>query len=279
MFAFWGWRITIIVKSSYSFFCVKSCHKVIVILQKKSSTKKNNQMKNVMPLLFAFICLMTFIRCQKDVELPLSLNSTSTVLKSSQTFNLSILPDTIGCVYESENNFIASVSRSGLITAYRVGETNIIVKNIKKGFNAKCKVTVMPQYFMFKEPYLMFGATKSAIKSFETRLISLDNATSLVYNGENPYIYLVAYSFENSVYKMNLCFIPNTYASLLGSFVAERYVLVITDVANNSFSMVSPDKKTLVIVKIYSTTYTYVSYSASGLTTQSITSLKTKALF
>lgn len=235
-------------------------------------------MKNYLLFLLTVFCLITFFGCEKEV-IPLSLTTTTTSLKSSQTFNLVLTPDTTGCVYESENSFIASVSSTGVITARRVGETNIIIKNSAKGFTAKCKVTVTPQYNLFKEPCLTFGATKSTIKSYEKRTINIENSTSLIYNGENQYLYLSAYSFENSLYTINLCFVPNTYASLLGSFVAERYVLVSTDLNDNSFAMISPDQQIIVIVKVFSTLYSYVGYSASGLTSQKIKSMKSNAEF
>ncbi len=218
-------------------------------------------MKKVMLFFIAAICLTTFIGCEKDkdVELPLTLKSTSTTLTSSQTFNITVTPDTVGCTYESENDLIASVSTNGLITAKRVGETNIVVKNNKKNFTSKFKVTVTPKYSMYKEPYLVFGSTKAAIKNYEKRSLMEEAETYINYYGENSTTSGILYSFSNSTYEVSACLIPTSYSSLLSSFMAERYVYM--GRSGDYLVSVTTDYKATVTAYVYSTSYWMVMYS------------------
>ena len=207
------------------------------------------KMKKVMLFIIAAICMTTFIGCEKDVELPLVLKSTSTTLTSSQTFNITVTPDTVGCTYESENDLIATVSTEGLITAKCIGETNIVVKNSKKGFTAKCKVTVTPKYSMYKEPYLVFGSTKATIKNYEKRSLGNETATTLIYGGENSQIVGVAYGFENTAFTFALCSIPKDYTELLLNYLRERYQYI--GVLDGDFYFKSIDNKIAIKVDFF----------------------------
>lgn len=217
-------------------------------------------MKKVMLFFIAAICLTTFFGCEKDkdVELPLTLKSTSTTLTSSQTFNITVTPDTVGCTYESENDLIASVSTNGLITAKRVGETSIVVKNIKKGFTSKFKVTVTPKYSMYKEPYLVFGSTATAIKSYEKRKLNTEDAITLMYDGENAQIMGVGYAVENSIYKLAICAIPKDYPELLLNYLRERHQYI--GVLDGDFYFKSIDNKTAIKVDFFTNSYIAVWY-------------------
>jgi len=186
-------------------------------------------------------------------EVPLTINATSISLVSTKTFSLVVSPNAAGCTYESENSFIASVSSDGLITAKRVGKTIIHVKNTNKNLSATCEVTVTPQYRMFREPYLEFGATPATIKAYEKRVLASETTTGLIYTGENSYLANLLYVFENSAYTSSGCFVPTVYSSLLGSFMGERYVYLGT--SDDFMLFLSTDSKTAAALKLYSTTY------------------------
>lgn len=200
-------------------------------------------------ILLPLILLLVFYGCSKDEETPLSINATAASLKSSGTFSLVISPNANNCTFESDNDLIASVDSVGLITAKRLGTACITVKNAKKGFTAQCKVTVTSKYEMFKEPDLVFFSSKEAVKAYETRTLHSETNTALVYTGENSYLTDVIYIFGNSVDSCAGCFIPVSYSSLLGDFMAERYVYI--GESDNILIMVTPDYKTAVAAEVY----------------------------
>ena len=181
-------------------------------------------------------------------ELPLTINATSISLVSTKTFSLVVSPNADGCTYESENSYIASVSSNGLITAKIVGKTIIHAKNANKNLDATCEVTVTPQYNMFREPSLEFGATPATIKGYEKRVLASETTTGLIYTGENSYLTNLIYSFENSAYTSSGCLVLATYSSLLSSYIGERYVYIGT--SDDFIMYLSTDSKTLVALKL-----------------------------
>jgi len=191
-------------------------------------------------LLFIISC---FASCKKADE-PLSLKTTSANLTSTKTFKLNVSPGTSGCVFESENEYIASVSSSGLITAHLLGETNITVNNIEKGFSAKCKVTVQPEHSLYKEPYLNFGASRIGIRDYETRYLYQEDDTSLIYVGENSSIIGVFYILDYEDYYECMCLVSAANPDLFEDFISERYYLLDTD--NEFRTLMTPDSKTLI---------------------------------
>ncbi len=217
---------------------------------------KSHILNLLIPVSFLIIIFSTE-GCNKEEVL--SLNTVEITLKPNQTFNLIVSPNASGCVFKSENDNIAEVYSSGLINARLVGVTNIVVTNTDKGYLAKCKVTVTPEYEMFREPYLVFGRPKSSIKSYETRQIYQENDTSIYYSGENPSIEGLMYSFENSAYTSCICDIPRDQLSLLENYLSERYVYV-GYVDNNLIARKTTDNKTYVVIQIYSSTEILVYY-------------------
>jgi len=214
----------------------------------------NSKISTALLFLIIIYCL---IGCKK-AEDGLSLNATETTLQKDQTFNLIVSPNASDCVFESENDNIAEVSSSGVITANLVGETNITVSNAAKGFTAKLKVTVTPEYNMYREPYLVFGKPKSDIKAYETRAMFQEDDVSISYLGENSNILFFLYSFETSAYSSSGCLIPSTQANLLGKYLAERYVYLGT--TDDIIAMLTTDGKTYVATQLFSLTEIMVGY-------------------
>jgi hypothetical protein len=194
----------------------------------------------------------------------MALKTTSATLTSTKTFQLKVSPNTTGCIFESQNEFIATVSSSGLITANLVGETNIIVTNDAEGFIAKCKVTVIPEHLLFQEPYLIFDSQKEDIMDYETRILYEESDTSLLYAGENSSITALIYFFDESLYYECDCLIPANEPEDFEAFIAERYFFLETD--NEVRYFMTPDSKTIVVVEsgieIDSDTYYFLYYFA-----------------
>lgn len=193
-------------------------------------------------LLFLFI-ISCSASCKKADE-PLSLKTTSANLTSTKTIKLNVTPSASGCVFESENEYIASVSSTGLVTAHLLGETYITVNNTEKGFTAKCKVTVQGEHSLYKVPYLDFGISRKAIKNYETRNLYQEDDTSIVYIGENSSINAVFYLMDNADYYESICLVSAANPAQFEHFIYERYCLLDTD--NEFRTLMTPDSKTLV---------------------------------
>jgi hypothetical protein len=193
-------------------------------------------------LLFLFI-ISCFASCKKADE-PLSLKTVSANLTSTKTIKLNVTPSASGCVFESENEYIASVSSTGLITAHLLGETYINVSNTEKGFSAKCKVTVQADHILYKEPFLDFGITRKGIKDYETRYLYQEDDTSIIYIGENSSIVAVFYQMDYTEYYESICLVSAADPVQFENFISERYYLLETD--NEFRTLMTPDSKTLV---------------------------------
>lgn len=180
-------------------------------------------MKNKI-LLIALI-LLAFLSCKKDDPGPsYSLDKDELVLVSKGTSQLGVMGATTEVfTYTSENELIASVSSSGLITGKRVGET--FIRASFNDYKDSCKVSVMPIYNTFVEPITEFGISKSEIKSKEKRILYTESATIAIFEGGREEKY-VAYFFENNKLTSSAAILSSAYSSALGSYMAERYVIV-----------------------------------------------------
>jgi hypothetical protein len=199
--------------------------------------------KFIPKVLFCLSVLFLLTCCKKGDE-KLALKTTSLNLTSSMTRQLVVTPDASGCEFVSDNEFIATVSSTGLITAHLIGETNITVTNSAEGFSGICNVTVQPVHALFRVPYLEFEKKKMEIKDYETRFLYEESDTSLFYSGENSTIIGLIYFLYESLYYESTCLISADNPDSFEDFIAERYYLLESD---DEFSiLMTPDGKTLV---------------------------------
>lgn len=195
-------------------------------------------------LLLTLVLSTIFTGCNKDdEEAGTKLVTTELSVKSGQTSQIVIEPSSAGCKFISDNRLIASVSSTGEVKGLIIGETSVSISNPETGFSGKSKITVTPQYQMYTEPYLQFGATTQQIKAFEKRQFISEDNTAIGYRGENSNITLVLYTLENSRLKSASCLIPasESSAEMLIDFLSERYILNITD--DNDIIFISVDEK------------------------------------
>ena len=159
---------------------------------------------------------------------------------------------------------VTSASVSGnTVTAQRVGETTI-----RSGSNS-FRVTVNGKYNTYREPCLQWGASKSTVKNFMSGYtMDSDQNNFLIYYGKSPVTFIV-YSFKNSSLILSSLVIPIGAVSMneLIAFMAERYIYVTQDEANNYFGFISTDKKTIVYLQIEtinSQLVYFISYAAAS---------------
>ena len=175
-------------------------------------------------LLLLALIITLFVRCKKEDAIKYTLNKDEVTSIAGGSFQLSITGATTEIfTYSSDNSLIASIDANGLIKGKRVGETTIKVSG--NNFNGVCKVSISPLYNTFKEPITSFGISKSAVKAKETRTLVNEIDGALLFNGGTQEKY-VMYVFENDKLTTSTIIISSSYSSVLGSYLAERYVIV-----------------------------------------------------
>ena len=237
--------------------------------------------------LFSVLCLTTlFTSCSEDdKDGGLKISPKEMNLVVGQTAAIKIDGGVSGNQFTSGNEFIASVKSDGVVTAVRVGETEITVRN-KNNSTAKCKVKITGKSKLYTEPYLKFGASVSQVKSFEKRTLKSEDNEFIYYKGENKYVEIVAYNFENKKTISSAVFSPvsKSNAELIVEFLSERYIMM-TD-GDETVLFMSPDEKIIGgidALRIGSDYYYLIVYAPAQNTPKrtgsiDITSIKEKVL-
>lgn len=189
-------------------------------------------MKKEFSLMLLLATLFTFTACGGDDDEPdntkLSQTSYTMYHEDTQDIKGSNLSD---IVWSSENEFVATV-KNNVITGQYVGKTT--VKSASK--NMTFSVEVKPKYNTYEEPYLDWGASKSAIKA-KYGTPKSEDTSSLLYQTSNSNAPIMLYVFENG--KMSTCGVVCKVSTAyeLGDFLVERYVPVKVDVDNYSATL------------------------------------------
>ena len=168
------------------------------------------------------VCM--FSSCNSNDDASISLSEKEVTLKVDATQQLKATGDV--SKWSSENDFIASVSEKGMVTANHVGETRIMAEGSNS--SAFCYVSVKPQYTYYIEPLCKEGTTKEDIKKFEKRKLHTESSDGLFYDGENSTVSTVAYKFDtNGKLNFVMLMLPHHYSTTLASqlinFLLERY--------------------------------------------------------
>lgn len=100
-------------------------------------------------LLFGLLGLMQ-LSCTDENEVSYQLKTTTISMYSSRTFQLEVTPATSGWTFSSKNNYIASVSESGLVTSHYVGTTMLYAQYEAGRFVDSVQVTVNPSITLFE---------------------------------------------------------------------------------------------------------------------------------
>ncbi len=170
------------------------------------------------------IAAIAFSGCSKGSgeDNPIKLSSSAQTMRYDDEFQIQATSDT-PITYTSENDYHAEVSSSGLVTAGRIGETNIVMTNGDD--TKKLKITVRPESNLYAEPDLTFGMTRSAVKA---KLGSPDSETEDGI-GYEDWSYasemLICLFDEDDKLTSYSVAVKTLYAEELVAFLAERYVL------------------------------------------------------
>lgn len=145
------------------------------------------------------------------------------------------------CTWSSDNSLIAEVNDNGVVTAHRVGETNINANN------ESCRVTVVPRYNTYEEPTMNWGFQMSEVKKImkDYTLLSEDDDI-LFYLGEGA-VLLYGFHFTND--KLDWSSISADFLESgeeILEFLDERYVPIDFDEENLQMIFISLDEKVLI---------------------------------
>lgn len=188
-----------------------------------------SKIKNCAIKLIGITYMLLVIACGKDTKKPEAiLNSTNVALKHKETFQFEVTRGNEQVPFStltssSSDDFVGSLSSSGLFTANSIGETTI--KIVGEGISLSAKVTVEPIYNLYREPSLNFSHSKAQIKSYETRSLDGETAGALLYKGENNNLDYVMYIFENGVLNGAAVLFPprSSLVEQVTAFYNERY--------------------------------------------------------
>ncbi|MBB4624153.1 Ig-like domain-containing protein [Parabacteroides faecis] len=171
--------------------------------------KKN--LSQCMMLITAFVFMLP--SCSEDEKESIGLTPKNVVLKAGDTIKLEYGAT---CTWTSDNDFIASVSNNGMVTANHVGNTFI------KANDDLCEVKVSPVYDLYKEPCIDWNKTKSEIINMYGTP-DLEDYNSISYNTTNTKAPAVVYFFNNNKLSSSTVMVDSSYLSDLTAFLSERY--------------------------------------------------------
>lgn len=222
--------------------------------------------------MFAVMAIATiaFAGCEKGEDAKsnvIQLTSSDQTMYYDDEFQINATSDT-PITYTSENEYHAEVSASGLVTAGRVGETNIVLTNGED--TKKVKITVRPQSNLYPEPDLTFGMSRSAVKA-KLGTPDLDEGTGIAYNNYASATPILMCLFDEADnLKSYVVLVKTAYSGELGTFLAERYVPFDIYGENYAIACVNGlDRETItmaVAADLYNLSYWMVMYMPLSLT-------------
>ena len=170
-------------------------------------------------LVLTFVCLCligtTITSCSSDDDV--KSYKKAVTLNAGETFVIEKNSE-----WKSANLFVASV-KDNVITANCVGKTQVVSPD------GKIDVAVKATNFMFEEPSLKWGASKSEIKSYmKGCTLTKEDSKGLGYEGKG-FVYAYVYLFEENKLETSSMYIPARYVDLSTDFLKQRYYPISAD--------------------------------------------------
>lgn len=194
-------------------------------------------------LLFSIILLFIFNSCGKDNDF-ISLEKNGVTLYSGDEYTIKVSSDT-KVIYKSNDEYIATVSETGVITAIKIGETFISLNN---GADKKCfTVEVKPRYVLYEE--FEFGTTKGIIVS-KQGTPDIDNGNNISYYNYSKEISEIAYFFNDDKLISISVYAKSSFKDILEPFLLERYKYIGVDNDSKQSVYINSLDKELASMKI-----------------------------
>lgn len=204
------------------------------------------------------ICMIALASCKKDEQANIiNIKNINETMYSGDSVNINA-QSSLPLVYASANEYNAIVSKSGIITAFFIGETDISVTD---GTQTKLvHVRVKPKYDLYPDPFLQFGETRNSL-IYKLGQPSQKTDSAIFYLNYSESAQVIEYLFDSSnKLKSVAVFVKTSYSSELGGFLAERYFPIIPSdhIFINAFKR---NKATLeVAATLYNLSYWLVAY-------------------
>lgn len=219
-------------------------------------------MKKVLFVLSA-ACALMMSSCQKST--PLTVDPSEIVLYSEGTKQITANPSD-GVTFTSEDEFYATVDANGLVTANKVGNTNIKVTS-SNGM-ATIPVTVMSKYSLYPELEPIVNAPVSTMTkilgSNYQQGTSSKGETTYTYANFNSYTTGIIATFSNGVCSNIGVVIPTSNMTMFVNYLKERYT--VAGMQNDYYFFLDHDKKVVITMTLYNLSYMmaiYMPYTSS----------------
>lgn len=131
--------------------------------------------------------------------------------------------------YTVENEYHATVSDKGLVTAGFVGQTDVVVSD---GSEARSvSITVAPRHTLYADPCTEWGTPKEQIiQRYGTPDLTSDAEGTITYYDYSPAAERLVYHFDgNNALKGVSVMVKTPYGPDIADFMAERYYLLSYD--------------------------------------------------
>jgi hypothetical protein len=174
----------------------------------------------------AFLLLsMMLFACSKNenINTDITVATTSKTLYKGDSFQIKAISD-LDISFESENEFYASVTENGLVTAGYVGNTNILISNDNN--NILHSIKVAPRDSLYPDPIVNFELTKIDIIQ-QLGIPNEENENSIKYNNYSKASDFIRYNFneEDKLAYIRVLVNKKNYEDLVLRFLNERYAL------------------------------------------------------
>ncbi len=158
-----------------------------------------------------------------EVEVVITLEETSITLHSGETYQINAECE-YPITYSSENEYNASVSEDGLVTANFVGSTTITLE--AESDTQTIEVTVEPVSDLYPEPEIEIGESKEAIiERFGEPGAETDEAIGYQGYSDNATMLMVMFD-ENDLVELYAVILDLSFEEDLETFLSERYLFV-----------------------------------------------------
>lgn len=158
-----------------------------------------------------------------EVEAVITLEETSVVLHSGDTCQIQAECE-FPITYSSENEYYATVSEEGLVTANFVGATTINLE--AEGDSKTFEVTIEPVSNLYPEPEIEIGMSKdSIIGIFGEPVVEEDGILGFTDYSENVTMLMVMIDEEDLVTDYAVI-LETSFEEELDTFLGERYLFV-----------------------------------------------------
>lgn len=191
------------------------------------------------------------------------MSSTELTLKFGEEHKINAT-STSPIIYQSSDEYHATVSNSGLIDARFVGDANISLSNADD--SKSIKVTIEPQYNLYKTPSLNWGTLRSEIIT-QYGVPESSTADVILYDDYSNSAPILMFLFDDQDRLISSSvMVKSRYSSDLGSFLAERYPLISSDDAILLMDALEFDDATTIIsADLYNLSYWMVMYFAPAV--------------